>query len=127
MLKTTSGNPGNISGSNTADITQRNLPTQLQQLQIGNLQHNQYSYVVASGQGNMSMQTTEIRVPGQISGAIQTHYVYTGSQASNMQMTTTKQIVPSYLPMATLVNPMGGQPIAINPRSITVYVWKRIS
>lgn len=127
LLKTTSGNPGNISGSNTVDITQRNLPTQLQQLQIGDLQHDQYSYVVASGQGNLSMRTTEIRIPGQISGGIQTYYVYTGSQASNIQMATSNRINPQDLPMATLVNSMGGQPIGINPKSITVYVWKRIS
>lgn len=128
LLKTASGGtPGNITGSNTVNITQGNLPNQLQQLQIGNLQNTQYSYVVASDQGNMSMQTTEILVPDRVSGSVRSYYVYTGSQGSNIRMTTTNQINPSSLPIATLVNSMGGQPIEINPVSINVYVWKRIS
>ena len=42
-------------------------------------------------------------------------------------MTTSNQINPSVLPIASLVNSMGGQPIEINPKFINVYVWKRIS
>lgn len=126
LLKTASANPGYITGSNSVDITQRNIPQQLQNLQIGNFQGNQYSYVVASGQGSIPMQTTEIRVP-QASGGSNIYYVYTGNPGSSIQMTTSNQVNPNYLPMATLVNSMGGQPININPLSINVYVWKRVS
>lgn len=127
LLKTASGNPGNITGSNTVNITQRNLPNQLEQLRIGDLQNIQYSYVVASGQGIMSMQTEHIVVPGQVTGNQRDYFVYTGSQGSNIQMTTADRIDLNSLPIATLVNSMGGQPIEINPISINVYVWKRVS
>ena len=73
------------------------------------------------------MQTTQIVVPAQVSGTTRTYYVYTGLPGFNIQMTTSNQINPGSLPIASLVNSMGGQPIEINPKSINVYVWKRIS